>query len=219
MAARGARGARPAGTASHRAGDPGRHERGVHVRRAICEDAWAIATVHVRSWQGAYPGLVPQSYLDALRPEDRVEMWQEILGSTAWPHQGTFVVVDRGDRSDPEHGGHHDVQDNGTAPIIGFASMAPTRDQDCEPASVGELLTLYVDPDAWGRGGASRLVAMVLTELQRAGFAQASLWVLDTNARARRFYEHRGWRPDEASKPHDWGAFVATDVRYRIDLT
>jgi len=31
----------------------------------------AMATVHVRSWKGAYAGLIPQSYLDALRPELR----------------------------------------------------------------------------------------------------------------------------------------------------
>jgi hypothetical protein len=28
-----------------------------------------------------------------------------------------------------------------------------------------------------------------------------------------------GWDPDGASKLHDWKAFVATDVRYRLELT
>jgi hypothetical protein len=43
--------------------------------------------------------------------------------------------------------------------------------------------------------------------------------VLETNARARRFYEGHGWRFDGTTKPHDWGTFVVTDVRYRVGLT
>jgi hypothetical protein len=41
------------------------------VRTATAGDAMEVAKVHVRSWQAAYRGLVPDSYLDALRPEDR----------------------------------------------------------------------------------------------------------------------------------------------------
>lgn len=31
----------------------------------------AVARVHVRSWQVAYRGLIPDGYLDRLCPEDR----------------------------------------------------------------------------------------------------------------------------------------------------
>ena len=47
----------------------------------------SIAEVHVRSWKGAYPGLIPQSYLDALRAEDRVGAWDETLADSAWPRR------------------------------------------------------------------------------------------------------------------------------------
>ncbi len=57
-----------------------------------------------------------------------------------------------------------------------------------------------------------------LAALRDGGFAYATLWVLGTNARARRFYERRGWRHDGASKLHDWEAFVATDLRYGVEL-
>ncbi|HLI72837.1 MAG TPA: GNAT family N-acetyltransferase [Acidimicrobiales bacterium] len=174
----------------------------MRVRAAVPGDALAIATVHVRSWKAAYPGLLPDSYLDALRPEDRLGMWEQALGEPP-PGQGTLVL-------------EHD--DAGPGAIAGFASFGPTRDDDADPGVVGELQTLYLDPDSWGRGGATRLMDEVVAQMRAAGFTAATLWVLDSNAHARRFYERRGWRPDGASKLHDWQAFVATDVRYRMPL-
>jgi RimJ/RimL family protein N-acetyltransferase len=170
----------------------------------VLEDAPSIATVYVRSWQGAYPGLIPQPYLDALTPEDRVAMWEAELA--AWPQTGTIVLLGP---SAPE---------GEEGPITGFVSFSPTRDDDADPATVGELRTIYLDPTVFGTGGSDLLMTAALVALRGAAFASATLWALETNARARRFYERRGWRPDGATKLHDWGAFVATDVRYRIDL-
>jgi hypothetical protein len=36
------------------------------IRAARMEDVPQIAAVHVRSWQAAYRGLLPQAYLDGL---------------------------------------------------------------------------------------------------------------------------------------------------------
>ena len=47
--------------------------------RGLPHDAMAIADVHVRSWKSAYPGLIPQPYLDALRPEDRLARWTAVF--------------------------------------------------------------------------------------------------------------------------------------------
>jgi ribosomal protein S18 acetylase RimI-like enzyme len=178
----------------------------VRIRRAVPGDALSIATVHVRSWKGAYPGLIPQSYLDALTPDDRVDQWEQALDATAWPRTGTIVLLG------PAAG---EGADKG--PLTGFVSISPTRDDDADPDDVGEILTLYLDPPAFGSGGADLLMSAALVALRAAAYTTATLWVLDTNARARRFYERRGWQPDGASKRHDWGAFVATDVRYAID--
>jgi GNAT superfamily N-acetyltransferase len=41
------------------------------LRPAVPADALAVARVHVRAWQAGYRGLMPDAYLDALRPEDR----------------------------------------------------------------------------------------------------------------------------------------------------
>jgi ribosomal protein S18 acetylase RimI-like enzyme len=178
----------------------------VRIRRAVPGDAPAIASVYVRSWKGAYPGLIPQPYLDALSAEDHVGTWEETVGTSAWPRAGVIVLLGPG-----EDGG-----DEG--PVTGFVSFRPSRDEDADAAAVGEICTFYLDPTVFGSGGGDLLMSAALVALGAAHFATATLWVLNTNARARRFYERRGWRPDGTSKLHDWGAFVATDLRYAIDL-
>jgi ribosomal protein S18 acetylase RimI-like enzyme len=175
------------------------------VRRATQADALAIATVHVRSWQAAYRGLLPQDYLDALEPQGRLGLWESALAATAWPSTGTLVLVDTSGPIESQA-------------IGGFASISPTRDADDDPTSVGELQTLYLDPGVWRRGVGSTLLQAAQEQLGRAGFHVASAWVLETNARARTFYERHHWHPDGATKLHDWGTFVVTDVRYRVPL-
>jgi hypothetical protein len=45
------------------------------LRRPELDDAMAVACVHVRSWQAAYRTLLPDDYLDQLRPEDRAQKY------------------------------------------------------------------------------------------------------------------------------------------------
>ena len=34
----------------------------------------------MRAWQHGYRGMMPDDYLDGLRPDDRIEMWRDRLG-------------------------------------------------------------------------------------------------------------------------------------------
>lgn len=151
----------------------------------------------MRSWQAAYPGLIPQDYLDALQPEDRIGWWRDAIASDPWP----AVLVG-------EEAGL----------VVGFASVSPTRDDDADPSVVGEVQTVYLAPEVFGQGKGAVLLRTAVEELQAAGFREATLWALDTNSRARAFYERHGWTHDGATKRHDWISFVATDVRYRRPL-
>ena len=169
----------------------------MELRRARPEDARVIAEVHVRSWKAAFTGLLPQDYLDALQPEDRLPQWQEALSATTWP----VVLL---------------AEENGV--VVGFVELAPSRDADADVEAVGEVRTIYLDPGAWGGGVGSALLRAAEAELTRAGFRFATLWVLETNARARGFYERHGWTTDGGTQIHDWVAFSAPDVRYRRTL-
>lgn len=52
----------------------------VPVRDATLADATAIASIHVRCWQHAYVGIVPQALLDSLDVVQRRAMWDRALG-------------------------------------------------------------------------------------------------------------------------------------------
>ena len=154
-----------------------------------------VAGVHVRSWQVAYRGLLPDEYLDGLRPEDRAKHY--VFGLTDRTQPGTIVAVDKG-------------------AICGFATTAPTRDVDVQ--GYGELCALYVDPLCWGRGVGQALMAAARQRLTLAGFADAVLWVLVGNDRATRFYRADGWAPDGSRRLDEvWGTAV-DEVRYRRSL-
>jgi GNAT superfamily N-acetyltransferase len=53
---------------------------------------------------------------------------------------------------------------------------------------------LFVLPDWWGRGVAPVLHDAAITEMREQGYESARLFNPTDHARARRFYERRGWR-------------------------
>jgi ribosomal protein S18 acetylase RimI-like enzyme len=171
----------------------------VDVRKARIEDAAALAEVHVRSWQAVYKGLVPQDFLDGLDPDRRRPGWERSLVATDWPRTGTLLA---------------EIDDA----VIGFANIRPSRDEDADHNEVGEVTSIYVVTQAWGSGAGRRLMAAAVEALTDAGYSQATLWVLDTNIRARRFYEAGSWQPDGATKRDVTLGFPLSEVRYRTSL-
>jgi len=162
------------------------------VRAAVAADAYDVARVHVRSWQSAYRGLIAQEYLDGLEPE-------------TWAGRYTFGRMGIGLPSTL-------VAVNGST-ICGLATTGLCRDVDL--SNFGELVAIYVDP-AYVRTGVGRLlIAAARERLRGLGVRQAALWVLDGNARARRFYERDGWRFDGTRRTRTYGNTSVEEVRYR----
>lgn len=79
----------------------------------------------------------------------------------------------------------------------------------------GEVRAIYAAPDVWGTGIGRALMGGAVAELSRLGYAGATLWVLDANERARRFYALAGWKPDGSAKTDAGRGFAITEVRYR----
>jgi ribosomal protein S18 acetylase RimI-like enzyme len=165
------------------------------LRTAQPADAPAVAAVHVRSWQVAYRGLLPDEYLDALRPEERAGRYT--FGELE-PHQPeTVVAVERGT-------------------ICGFATTGPCDDDDRRGA--GELLALYVDPHRWDCGIGRALIQEARVRLARDGFQEAGLWVLAGNARAERFYRSDGWTADGSRRSDEVWGLTVDELRYTRSL-
>jgi GNAT superfamily N-acetyltransferase len=168
------------------------------IRAASPEDALAVARVHVRSWQVAYRGLIPQAYLDSLKPE----VWaaRYAFHRTDPDRPTTLVAVDA----------------LGAGDIRGLAMTSPYRGDDLP--NVAELLAIYVDPEHWDSGVGRLLIVAAREQLRRNGFTHAALWVLDGNVRARRFYERDGWASDGARQTKTIAGASLDEVRYRRTL-
>jgi ribosomal protein S18 acetylase RimI-like enzyme len=177
---------------------PDRRQPGLQtitIRDARSEDAVAVAGVHVRSWQVAYRGLLPDDYLDALQASDRAARYT--FGDRRPDRPATIVAIT-------------------DEAVRGFATTGPSRDDD--GSSAGELYSIYVDPGSWGRGIGRALIAEARSRLSEQGFTEAVLWVLAGNEHAMRFYRADGWQPDgDTRKDVIWGVSV-DEVRYRRRL-
>jgi ribosomal protein S18 acetylase RimI-like enzyme len=171
----------------------------VAVRRAQPADAARIAEIHVRSWQSTYQGLIPQDYLDGLDPARGRERWAAWLEQADWSRGGILVVAD--------DDGH----------VAGFAGVDASRDEDAAD-DVGEVRAIYLSPGCCGRGLGRELMTATVGHLTAIGYGQVTLWVLTSNARARRFYEAAGLRPDGAVKVDDSRGFALSEMRYRRAL-
>ncbi len=135
----------------------------------------------------AYRGFFPDEWLDRLTVEDRLPLWERHLADD---DSATLVAEIDGI-------------------VLGFALLGPDRDD----RSKGEVRAIYLDPLAWRRG-IGRALMLSSEEMLSERFATANLWVLDQNARARRFYEAVGWTGDGASKKMVIFGRDATEVRY-----
>ena len=167
------------------------------IRKAVVDDAHGIASVHVRSWQVAYRGHIPDDFLDGLDVEKRANMWRGLIQD---PDKVIFVA------------------ENTEGNIIGFAALGPSRDSDSN-RSTAEVSAIYIDPDKWQKGNGRAVLSASLGEARKRDFDQVTLWVLEANQRARSFYESFGFIQDGTIKDDDrWKDFVLRELRYRLDL-
>jgi GNAT superfamily N-acetyltransferase len=169
----------------------------VRIRPAEERDAREIASVHVRGWRAAYPGMVPQATLDALSEPDREDRWRRGLRNPL-AEDRTFVA-------------------EGDGRVLGVVSTGLCRDED-EPTGTAEVFLLYVDPDLIGTGIGRDLLRHAERDLEARGYLRATLWVLEANDRARRFYGIAGWRPDGSDHALEMSGEAVVEVHYEREL-
>jgi GNAT superfamily N-acetyltransferase len=152
--------------------------------------------VRGRTWRTAYAHVFTRQQLDTISAESETPRWERHLSEPP-PKAATFVAT----------------RDEG---VVGFSGVGLARPGD--DLSLGELFTIYVLPEEWGRGVGQALMGRALDRMREDGFARAVLWVLEDNPRTRRFYELAGWHADGEIKEEEWLGSVVREVRYRIDL-
>ena len=176
----------------------------VNVRAAADSDASSIAGLHVRSFQSAYSGLIPENRLRTLDVSARSGIWaSRIAGAHDLARYILIAEV--------------------TERLVGFIYYGPSPDADDDPTEVGHVFSIHVDPAVTARGTGTNLIGHAVTSMARTGFMEATLWVVEANPAARRFYRRLGWRLDGARRREHLGLegepgpeFDVDTVRYRL---
>lgn len=173
-----------------------KHPEELVVRSAETGDADAMGLLHVRAWQSAYRGVMPDAYLDGLQAEERVAMWRGRISRTELP--SLLVAELAGD-------------------VVGFAAFGHAQGEP-DSAGVGQLYALNLEPVHWGKGIGRALLHEVTSALAAMMFREAVLWVVPENARARALYESEGWTEDGGVQTEDVLGATVTEIRYRRQL-
>lgn len=163
----------------------------IQYRTAGPADADAIALLHTRSWRESYRGSFSDAFLDGELPDERLRVWR--------------------DRLDP-------------APRNQLVQLALEGRE-----LVGFVCAYGAHDDRWGsfvdnlHVAATAKRAGVGTSLMRQAGAWLAhsypglgvyLWVLESNASARRFYERLGGRNAGVSVMETHGRAVVRSCRY-----
>ena len=143
----------------------------------------AMAKVHIVSWRETYPGLLPEPMLARMSIAHEAIRWQRMLDRPrAWG--GSIAFVAEQERS-----------------LVGYGSCGEQRIELLrECGFTGEISELYVLQSAQGQGAGSGLMRAMARALLERGHRGMSLWVLERNAPARRFYERLGGTPVAAKR-------------------
>ncbi|MEI9994780.1 MAG: GNAT family N-acetyltransferase [Rhizomicrobium sp.] len=146
-------------------------ELALSVRVARPKDAADVARVYIDSWHDTYPAVLSRAMLCAMTPAGQTARWQAAIRA-----QKRETVL---------------VAEDAKAGIVAMSSLGPSRDRTL--GYDGEVYTLYVDPNHFGRGAGRTLLQGGFAVLRARGFSSCVIWAHAKN-NARFFYESMGGR-------------------------
>ena len=170
---------------------------GVTIRRAVSEDAAALAELAERTFRDTF---------EADNDKDDMAAYCATAFALAVQHaqiqdpaMDTMVVVGEGGR------------------LVAYAQLRPGGPDEVTVAGPIELWRFYVDAPHHGRGLAQRLMAAVLNAARSRAARTLWLGVWERNERARKFYRKFGFT-DVGSHTFLLGRDRQTDLVMAMDL-
>lgn len=151
------------------------------------DDRFAVSRIYEESWKWAYKDIVPQTYLESIP----AGQWCASLDKNKEMHT-LLAVLD------------------GT--FIGTSSYGRSRFLEFE--GWGEIVSIYFLPEYAGKGYGRQLLGAALDEMAHLGFRDVFLWVLEDNARARKFYEKAGFIFHNNYLDDDIGGKKVREIQY-----
>jgi len=159
----------------------------IAVRPAIHDDLLGLQAVAERTWRATYAGQLPEADIEAFLAAHYAP---ERLAQRLGP--GLFVATR-------------------DAAVIGYAQAGLNGEGHAE------LFAIYVLPEMQGFGAGSQLWRRALARAHELGQRDMLVWVLATNAVARRFYERQSARV-VGERAFSVGGGSVIEVGYRAAL-
>ncbi|MEN3583356.1 GNAT family N-acetyltransferase [Streptomyces sp. ZYX-F-203] len=158
------------------------------------DDCERVASIRVGGWRHAYRGLMPAPYLEGLSVAEDTARRRASLAEAP----STTVNL---------------VAEDAAGLVVGWACHGDLRDDGAHEGDA-ELYALYVDTDRLGTGVGRCLLGESTRRCAAAGYRSAFLWVVEGNARARRFYERAGFRADGTTASWEVAGAHVPEARY-----
>ena len=153
----------------------------LQIRLATPYDIPEMIEVHRLSWEAAYRGIIPDSYIEEM--------------NTRRPGSFTAMIT-------PENTTQHIIIREGT--VVGILGIDEPRDEDLD-SQYYELQGIYLHPDYYRQGIGSEAMEFAYSLARNLGKTFMVLWVLDENQAATDFYEMQGFCADGASRVYYFG--------------
>ncbi len=158
------------------------------LRAATAADAPGLAEVFVTTWRQNYRSVVPDDVIDGLDIDETTGWLAGLVGTAG---QSTLLL---------------ELPD-GT--VLGFVRFG----DDPSDARNGHIHALYVHAEHGGHGYGRTLLQSALAELERREYDVITLWVFESNPRARSLYASEGFEPDGGRRVE--AQFRADEIRMR----
>ncbi|WP_229399715.1 GNAT family N-acetyltransferase [Micromonospora okii] len=165
------------------------------LRRATGDDLLPVGALHQRSRVAAYSSFLPPEALADPTAEAMGAYWAE---RWAWERDDHLMTV-------AERDGR----------LVGFSYLGP---DDADDPATGLLNAIHLEPDERGRGTGRALMVDALATMRGRGWRRGVLWVLESNRRAREFYERGGWLPTGERREEQIGTVRVPQLRYGVKL-
>ena len=139
-------------------------------------DAPIIAQIHTDSLIQSHTELIP-THLQSRTLSPNVE--HRTRGWAGWLKRSkAFTLVARVDGE-----------------IVGFLAMHEIKSTRID-GKVGEVTAVFIHPNFWQKGIGQQLMQQLLADAQTHQFTTLTVWVLETNIPALKFYQSIGFQPD-----------------------
>ena len=163
------------------------------VRLATSSDALDMAEVHMRSWEAAYKDIIPIDFI-CEKNAGRPALWENILRN----ENTTQYIIKKDGKT------------------VGMMGMSVSLDEDTD-AGTYELMGLYLLPDYFYLGIGTQAMEFAFKKARNLEMKDMTVWLLENNHNAKRFYEKCGFVPDGCLREQYFGK-ILNIIRMRRKL-